>query len=94
MKTSSITWHDWIEALDYCGSSSDPIIHKGEEMSAADLAYLYPMEEIGRTRLIYWSSRGGKLRRISRGTAAGMLRDRRRDWAQLFELSKCPHCGK
>jgi hypothetical protein len=78
--------------LGHLGSDHDPIIFRGEETCAADLACEIPNLTIDKIQISYWAGRRGRLRLIERGTLAGMIRDRG-GASQAEENSRWPIVG-
>ncbi|WP_415907014.1 hypothetical protein [Oleiharenicola sp. Vm1] len=76
MKTSEMTFAEWLRALDRRGSTEDPIYCDGRETTPTELAHRFDsLERIAGVRIQYF---GGTPLHLIAGTAGGMLRERAR----------------
>lgn len=76
MKTSDMTFAEWLRALDRRGSSEDPIYFAGRETTPTELAQKFnSLDRIAGLRIQYF---GGEPLHLIEGTAGGMLRERAR----------------
>lgn len=76
--------------LEQLGSSEDPIVYQGQEMTPSELVYRAKPNLAKHVRVSFWGEVDGRCRLIRGSNLARMVADRRKLQAETI----CQECGR